>query len=789
MRIKEVSCDQFAGLSDKEFEFDKGLNIVVGENESGKSTLVDLIYNMFFQDAYIDGRRDKAFKDRYFPKNAGQYQGDAIDGAVRFETSEGKYKLSKEWSAKGGQCRLVLPDGTRISDEDEISKIVSEALVYGKGIYDELVFASQKRDQTILSSLLGGETSENINELSSTITRAVMETGGVDIDEMEKELVENVEAFEGRWDFAADMPEGGRKRGINNKWKVGAGRILSSYYEREEIDALQEKAVEAEKSVEQANADLLSCKEKLEEAKARRERFSKVRSSISEAHSNKELYNSAKREYDEINSAYELWPDKKAQLEKAELLKDELDKSKTLEQYISVKEIIDETERLESEIESNGEVSEDDVKKARRLDSRLNSLENALKGINLSARVKKLGNADVQFRSSISGELIPVGPEPVDITESVDIIIPGIAEIKLAPKGTDIESVGRELAECREQLDTLLKENRAETLEELQAKQSRFADMSSKLQYSKTSLEFRLDGREWEELRAEAERIGSGSRDAEDIENDIQEFCGASVDTFIGSVGGEIKRYAEKYGSFDELKKTRAEKKDAVEKLLDKLSRVVSVPEEFSEVSDADAYDEELKKKIETLDEDLDWARTKLSSAERALSEKSAEALAEEYRKADDDFKKLKSEHAHWKHILEVFRDVRDSSKSNPMPDIEKSFGDYLSSVSAGRISLQELDEDLSGRITSGRFVLTEDILSEGTKDTIALAFRLALLNHLYPEGGCVAVFDDPFTDMDPERTAEACKLVQKFAENNQVIFVTCDEKYKSLLNGNLILM
>ena len=64
---------------------------------------------------------------------------------------------------------------------------------------------------------------------------------------------------------------------------------------------------------------------------------------------------------------------------------------------------------------------------------------------------------------------------------------------------------------------------------------------------------------------------------------------------------------------------------------------------------------------------------------------------------------------------------------------------------------------------------------------------RLAMLEHLYPEGGGLAVFDDPFTDMDPKRVEQSCKLIEKYAQNNQVIFVTCDEKYRNYLSGNII--
>jgi uncharacterized protein YhaN len=104
-----------------------------------------------------------------------------------------------------------------------------------------------------------------------------------------------------------------------------------------------------------------------------------------------------------------------------------------------------------------------------------------------------------------------------------------------------------------------------------------------------------------------------------------------------------------------------------------------------------------------------------------------------------------------------------------------------------GGMAVQTVDEKMDASITSGSHPMTYDILSEGTKDTVYLAFRLAVLEHLYPNGGGLAIFDDPFTDMDPARTAQACKLLRRFAEKNQIIFVTCDDKYVGLLETEAI--
>ena len=125
----------------------------------------------------------------------------------------------------------------------------------------------------------------------------------------------------------------------------------------------------------------------------------------------------------------------------------------------------------------------------------------------------------------------------------------------------------------------------------------------------------------------------------------------------------------------------------------------------------------------------------------------------------------------------------------NPMQDIAENFTRYLGIISGGKVSSEFPEADkLNMNIYSDNRLLDYGKLSEGTKETVSLAFRLAVLDHLFPEGGGVIVFDDPFTDMDAERTAQSCELIKECSTRHQVIFLTCREDYLSALEGNQIL-
>ena len=80
MYIKSYSCTRFAGLTDKNVEFDRGLNVILGPNESGKSTIINGIHSTLFKDIRLNRTMniDKDFIHRYMPKP----DGDFIDGKL-----------------------------------------------------------------------------------------------------------------------------------------------------------------------------------------------------------------------------------------------------------------------------------------------------------------------------------------------------------------------------------------------------------------------------------------------------------------------------------------------------------------------------------------------------------------------------------------------------------------------------------------------------------------------------------------------------------------------------------
>ena len=790
MIIKELSCDCFAGVRDVSVRFKDGMNILLGDNESGKSTLADLLYHLFFQEAKLDGRKDKAFLESCFPKTT-DGDGDTIDGAVKFETENGTYKLRKEWSA-AGTTRLTRPSGTPISDAKKIRAILDQELKYRRGIFDEVIFASQKRQPNLLEDLLEQRKAKKNDEsamdaLAGTISKAVLETGGVAMDRLEKRLTEELAQRAGHWDFTAQMPEGGKARSIRNPWKRDCGSILSAYYAMETVAQKQQNAEDAEKEIERINDQIRAARQQKQTAAAQRERFAACQTIISNrANLNALLKNEQARMQDLQNAAHR-WPQLEANAILARQLGEELNKAVLYQVYTEVSAQKQKHQAQSDRLAQLGTIDAADIRTAETCQRSVQTLEAKIQGLNLAANLRLLGDTPVSVVSAATGEELDIGSGAFSITEAVEIRVPDVMELQLMPRGVDLDQVRSDLAQARNRLAAIFEAYGVDSVAALRDNFEEARSLRSNIANLESQMDLKLNGLDWEAVEAAADPTADS---VTNVQMKIRKLCGIqSIEKFLGTLNGQIQSYRDQYTSQEALAATLAEAESRAETYRRKLSEIHEIPAEYQAVTDADAYAAQLKAAEARWDEKLEALTSDLLDAQTRLDEKSAEEYAEEYRTLREKFQEEQARYYHWKHIYDVFMDLKSREMGDPTQDIQKHLREYLTALTDGNLRLEEMDEKLHAAMVSGDSRLTCATLSEGTKDTISLAFRLAMLEHLYPEGGAVAVFDDPFTDMDPRRTAQACRLLQRFAQRNQVLFITCDDKYTGLLEGNVISM
>jgi uncharacterized protein YhaN len=366
-------------------------------------------------------------------------------------------------------------------------------------------------------------------------------------------------------------------------------------------------------------------------------------------------------------------------------------------------------------------------------------------------------------------------------------------EMRLSPANVDVAYIEQKITSSKQILFDIFAKYKVESLEELEDYAQKINDAKTKIENVSTRLSRILGNISLTQLEELYRLVGPVNRSKEEIDADIFAVCGsADVATFITKTETVVDGYAAEYGSVNDLKAKAFDLEAELKKAKASVSGADDIPDEYLAITDPDAHLESLQNSLKFKQELRESALTeKTSTASRLDTYKDAhpEACQETVDKARRNFEEVQSLLNHWLHIQEVFEEQKENIHDNPMQDIADRFTHYLGIISGGKVSSEFPEADkLNMNIYSENNLLDYGKLSEGTKETVSLAFRLAVLDHLFPEGGGVIVFDDPFTDMDADRTAQSCELIKECATRHQVIFLTCREEYLSALEGNHIL-
>ena len=790
MNIKTIKTRQFAGIKNKEVELEPGLNILVGNNETGKSTLIELIYQMLYRNSKLSKREDKDFFEKYIPSNE---KGDVVDGTLVFTTSEGEYTLNKKWGVVS-ECELVDSDGNITANEEKIREVVAAELIYKQGLYDDVVFVSQNNKLNVVEHILNKldkKAAVKQDLVSIIAAEGMTSTEGISPEDIEKIIQSKLDALSGHWDFVMDGPE--KRRGIENPWAKDLGIILKSYYQLAELEEKLRKGEMVEKAIEADNIKIHEAKKKFEEHSAEKYEYEKYAEILATYKSGMKLRQEYKIKQEEINRDLISYPELIKSYEKAVEIDVLLKAEKIINSYRSIEGMKNKLSEARALVDGKMKVDADDERRLTEAETAIIGLNARLSNLDLAASIKKLGTADIIVKSVATGKNIDISTGNFDINETVEITIPGIMNLIITARGVDVEEIKKQLAEATAGYNAILNKYKVLNIKELRAKKEEYAELLKRFEFVNEEYNRLTTGVELSKLELEYNEVKGKEEQFTGLNEKIEELCKSEpITSFIAKQEQKIEIIRDKYGKDDTvnaMKSCLSKVEIEIGKLESIEDDAANIPEKYLKLTDLDEYKSFLNSNIDNANYNIKEAEAALREDERKLGDVALDDLRIYIADAALELQRHKDEYERWKHILEVLENTREiMAGESTMPDVKERFARYLSVITEGRIVLQSMDDNMDINIYSGNNPIKYAILSEGTKDTIALAFRLAILEHLFPEGGGLVVFDDPFTEMDESRTRQACKLVQKFADTgNQVIFVTCDNKYRQLLSGKLI--
>lgn len=116
MIIRKLQLRNFGKFQNKEILLKEGINIIYGENESGKSTIHSFLQSMFFG---IRRMRGKASKTDTYSKYTPWEQAGWYEGSMTFSCGDKQFRLERKFQKSGEEAVLFCEsDGELLSVKD-----------------------------------------------------------------------------------------------------------------------------------------------------------------------------------------------------------------------------------------------------------------------------------------------------------------------------------------------------------------------------------------------------------------------------------------------------------------------------------------------------------------------------------------------------------------------------------------------------------------------------------------------------------------------------------------------
>lgn len=136
MKIKEIKINNYGNLENKDINLKNKINIIYGKNESGKSTLLSYIKNIFYGISKNKNGKDISDYEKYKPWGRIDYS-----GKLKYELDNGQeFEIFRDFNKKNP--KIFNENMEEISDKFNIIKKDGTQFFYEQTNVDETMFTS-----------------------------------------------------------------------------------------------------------------------------------------------------------------------------------------------------------------------------------------------------------------------------------------------------------------------------------------------------------------------------------------------------------------------------------------------------------------------------------------------------------------------------------------------------------------------------------------------------------------------------------------------------------------------
>jgi len=805
MILSRITLSPFAGIPHLDLNFTDGLNVILGANEAGKSTVFHSLYHVIFTEAKLTPGRFKKLMNRFIPLGGG----DTIAVELEFKHKNADHFLKRKWGP-AAEAQLKLPNGNIISDESTIAEYLETCLSASEGTY-RAVLMTQQTGLTATLEALKKEHLETVKSLGDILKTAVLETDGVSIEKFKDQLETQFNDYFSHWDPGKNYPDGGR--GIEKPWKKQVGKILQAYYDKESVRAAFEKAFQIEEAIDRANQNIAETKK----AKDDIQRYVAAnKKAADDAQERKillaQIENVGKdlAEYKKINRD---WPVRENTLQDLKRKLPEIEKE--VEELKQKKTQAEQVEKNRKNVEKYNAVSsrkkhvndaEKNLKSAQVLtEEDLSAIDGAFKQLSLLKTELEAGKLSVVFEAKTSviisvtkdleepreESLKPGGSQSFEAGGRIKLDHPDWGMEVTSGEG-DFADLVQKIDAADKALDNLLKKHCVGSLEEAKKIHRAYETCRRTLKTAQDNLETDLGDTSFEELESSIKDVAElpGAEPTADV---VEKLVNAQhqldkINSDLTQQQKVLDEYRQKYKDPDSLLMTMTDSIQKANELNKNLDALSPMPDG---IEDVDAFIEAYKQKQEEL--------TRLNEALKELEieragirppDQSAEELQEQLDELNDVFDIVLRKGRAILRVREVADELSGHLDQQAFLGLKSDIERFISNMTDHRYEEIKIDKSIpTGFVRSDGNVIETDLLSTGTLDVLGLALRLSMANYFLKEPEAFLVMDDPFVDMDPGRQSNAANLLKEYSKTKQLIVFTCHPAHAELMGGNRVVI
>ena len=128
---------------------------------------------------------------------------------------------------------------------------------------------------------------------------------------------------------------------------------------------------------------------------------------------------------------------------------------------------------------------------------------------------------------------------------------------------------------------------------------------------------------------------------------------------------------------------------------------------------------------------------------------------------------------------LALLSQAKDNLANSYVGRVERGFESYANTLMGDQLGDVMVDRDLHLYIDEKGAAREVGSFSAGTVDCIMLCMRLSLVDALFGDEKPFLILDDPFVNLDDEHTKRALEMLDKIAQDHQVVYLVCNTSRK----------